>query len=190
MLCPSAPSLPAVNAEPAYRAGHQAEVQALNAKNRERIRSQGRQARSKRKPGKPAAQPTTLAVGSIVSYQPRRMGTTTVGLASKKVTCKVVGIKGRGALKEYKLRSNAGVLQTAPYAKDLELAVPDTAATINFDGVETEGVPTVSETALARRGLGKSCKCRKQCGPRCPCKNKCSRKCGCKCKVGANCGNH
>lgn len=75
---------------------------------------------------------------------------------------------------------------------ELELAVPERAAQLNFEGVETAGVPEVSMTALAR-GLAKGCSCRKQCGPKCPCKKRnspCSRGCGCKCKVGANCGNH
>lgn len=143
--------------------------------------------------GKPGAEPKDWKIGDIVTYLPKACGTVSRGLGPRRITCKVVGKKGRGSITYYTLRSNDGVLDTQPRAAELQLAVPDTAAEINFDGVETEGVATVSETALARRGLAKPCKCRKQCNQRCPCKRRgahCSRKCGCKCKVGANCGNH
>lgn len=142
---------------------------------------------------KRGAKPKTWKVGDIVTYKPSRCGTQGSGLAPKRVVCKVVGKKGRGAVVYYQLRCNEGVLETWPRACELEQAVPKSAATLTFSGVETEGEPTVSTTALARRGLAKSCRCKKQCGPNCSCKKRgaaCSRKCGCKCKKGANCGNH
>lgn len=83
-------------------------------------------------------------------------------------------------------------LQAEVRGEELELAVPERAAQLEFDGVETEGVGTVSMTALAR-GDAKGCSCRKQCGPKCPCKKRkspCHRGCGCKCKTGANCSNY
>lgn len=86
----------------------------------------------------------------------------------------------------------ANHVQSEVRGDELELAVPDRAAQLTVDGVETAGVPGVSMTALAR-GLAKGCGCRKQCGPKCPCKKRkspCHRGCGCKCKDGANCGNH
>lgn len=85
------------------------------------------------------------------------------------------------------------LLQTDVRGYELSPAVPDRAADIVFEGVETEDVPTVAPSALARRGMRLACRCRKQCGPKCPCKRRkepCHRKCGCKCKEGANCGNH
>lgn len=159
----------------------------LNGKNRNRIRSQSR--------GKRGAKPKDWQLGDIVTYLPKKMGTAGgIGLVPRRVVCKVVGKTGRGAITYYKLRSNEGVLQARPRAAELDKAVPAAAATINFAGLETDGVPAVTETALARRGLAKApCSCRKQCGARCTCKLRgvhCSRKCGCKCKVGANCGNH
>lgn len=83
-------------------------------------------------------------------------------------------------------------LQAEVRGEELELAVPERAAQLDFDGVETEGVGKVSMTALAR-GDAKGCGCRKQCGPKCPCKKRkspCHRGCGCKCKTGANCSNY
>lgn len=143
---------------------------------------------------KPGAKAKTWQIGDIVTYKPKRCGTTKgPGVATRRVTCKVVGVRRQGVVVYYKLRSNAGVLETQVRGAELERAVPDTAATLTFDDVEVEGLPAVKETALARRGAGKSCTCRKQCGSNCACKKRgaaCSHSCGCKCKVGANCGNH
>ena len=96
--------------------------------------------------GKRGAKPKDWQLGDIVTYLPKKMGTAGgIGLVPRRVVCKVVGKTGRGAITYYKLRSNEGVLQARPRAAELDKAVPAAAATINFAGVETDGVPAVTD---------------------------------------------
>lgn len=89
------------------RAGHSAKLTGLLKKNQEYIKKKGR---GKVKPG---AEPKDWQIGDVVSFAPRRCGVTGKprGVRPQKEVFKVVGRKGRGALKFFTLRSNAGVLQ-------------------------------------------------------------------------------
>lgn len=77
----------------------------------------------------------------------------------------------------------------------LTKAPASVAADLTFDGVETEGVRTVT-VKVARQAQavgGIYCLCRGQCSNRCPCKQQgalCSRSCGCKTCKGGKCGNY
>ena len=97
----------AEDAEPEWRAGHHAKMQELAEKNRQYIKKKGRGQ------VKPGAEPKDWQIGDIVSFAPRRCGTAGKprGVAPQKEVFRVVGRRGRGSLKFFKLRGNSGVLQ-------------------------------------------------------------------------------
>eukprot|EP00887_Chlorella_sp_A99_P003450 scaffold7.g3450.t1 len=107
-----------------------------------------------------------------------------------RIPCRVVAVNGKFGRITYQLRCNAGVLEENVSPGLLTKAPASVAADLTFDGVETEGVRTVTVKAArqAQAVGGIYCLCRGQCSNRCPCKQQgalCSRSCGCKtCKGG------
>lgn len=138
--------------------------------------------------------------------KPPKCGRVGTMVGAQRIVCRVVGVTRKfGQLEKYQLRCNAGVLDGTHSNRFLMPAQKELAGCLNFAGVETAGVPTVTaKAALAAerssRGGGSSsgssvpaCRCKGQCGNRCKCKKQgvlCGRHCGCPHGKGGGCGNH
>ncbi len=147
-----------------------------HAKNRKRIAAQGRN-------GKKAK---TFSVGDNVLMVPQKCGHAGgATIDPQSIVCRVVGVQRPGGNTKYKLRCNSGVLEGLFFPSQMRTAPQLSAATLSFEGVETEGVAAVSlANAKAGQRVGgvaaAPCRCRGKCTQRCKCKGSCSRACGCK----------
>lgn len=149
-------------------------------RNRGRIRSQGRH---------PNGHTVKhFAVGDNVLLVPQKCGHAGgATIDPQSIVCRVVGTRRPGGHLKYKLRCNSGLLDGMFFRSQLRPAPRQSAETLTFTGVETEGVRVVSlAAAKTEQRVGGAaaapCRCRGMCSKRCKrckCKGGCSRACGC-----------
>lgn len=135
-------------------------------------------------------------VGDDVLLLPPKRGKQRTTVAPKRIVCRVVGVRSYGSLVMYKLRCNAGLLQSTYPARRLDAAPKACADKLRFTDAEPGEVTASLNEAQAAESGGvweTRCQCRGKCGKNCKCKNAgvvCGRHCGCLTCHGGNCGNY